>query len=68
MNGWMGRRLRIDLTENKVVIEKMSEEYLKKWIGGRGLNSEVLYSETWAGMDAFDPANPLCFGVGPLVG
>ncbi|WP_291300843.1 aldehyde ferredoxin oxidoreductase N-terminal domain-containing protein [Desulfosporosinus sp. BICA1-9] len=68
MNGWMGRRLRVDLTENKTVIEKLSPEYLKKWIGGRGLNSEVLYSETWAGMDPFDPANPLCFGVGALVG
>ena len=68
MHGWMGRRLRVDLTENRIVVEKMSNEYLKKWIGGRGLNSEVLYSETWAGLDPFDPANPLCFGVGPLVG
>lgn len=68
MHGWMGKRLRVDLTTGKAVVEKLSPEYLKKWIGGRGLNSEVVYNETWEGMDPYDPANPLCFGVGPLAG
>ncbi len=68
MHGWAGRRLRIDLTERKYEIEELSLDYLKKWIGGRGFNSEVVYHETWQGMDPFDPANPLCFGTGPLAG
>ncbi|MEW8959853.1 MAG: aldehyde ferredoxin oxidoreductase N-terminal domain-containing protein, partial [Moorella sp. (in: firmicutes)] len=68
MHGWAGRRLRIDLTEGKVQIENLTIDYLKKWIGGRGFNSEVVYHETWAGMDPFDPANPLCFATGPLAG
>lgn len=68
MHGWAGRRLRVDLTAGKFDIEELSPEYLKKWIGGRGFNSEVVYNETWAGMDPFDPANPLCFATGPLGG
>jgi len=68
MHGWMGQRLRVDLTNNKVEIEKLSPEYYRKWLGARGYNSEVVYHETWEGMDPFDPANPLCFAAGPLVG
>ena len=49
-------------------VEKLSLDYCKKWLGGRGMNSEVVYHETWAGMDPFDPANPLCFASGPLAG
>lgn len=60
--------MRVDLTERKFEIERLSPDYLRKWIGGRGFNSEVVYHETWAGMDPFDPANPLCFGTGPLAG
>jgi aldehyde:ferredoxin oxidoreductase len=68
MNGWAGKRIRADLTKKVIVVENLPLEYLRKWIGGRGLNSEVVYHETKAGMDPFDPANPLCFGVGPLSG
>jgi len=68
MHGWAGQRLRVDLTAGKVEIEKLTPQYLKKWIGGRGFNSDVVYHETWAGMDPFDPANPLCFATGPLAG
>ncbi len=68
MHGWAGKRLRVDLTEGKYEIEELKPEYLRKWIGGRGFNSEVVYHETFAGMDAFDPRNPLCFGTGPLAG
>lgn len=68
MNGCMGQRLRINLTNKTYKIEKLSEDYYKKWIGGRGTNSEVVYHETKQGMDPFDPENPLCFGAGPLVG
>jgi len=68
MNGWMGQRLRFDLTNNTYEIEKLSPEYYRKWMGARGFNSEVVYHETWEGMDALDPANPLCFAAGPLAG
>jgi aldehyde:ferredoxin oxidoreductase len=68
MNGWMGQRLRLNCTDRTYEIEKLSPEYYRKWLGGRGMNSDVVYHETWQGMDPFDPANPLCFGSGPLAG
>ena len=68
MHGWKGQRLRIDMTNQTYEIEKLPLEYYRKWIGGRGMNSEVVYHETWQGMDPYDPANPLCFGSGPLSG
>ncbi len=66
--GWQGKRLRIDLSKEKAVVEELPLGYLRKWIGGRGMGSEVVYHETWAGMDPLDPQNPLCFSAGPLVG
>lgn len=68
MNGWMGQRLRIDMTNSTYEIERLPEEYYRKWIGGRGFNSDVVYHETYRGMDPYDPDNPLCIACGPLGG
>ncbi len=68
MHGFMGRRLRLDMTRLTYEIEDLSSDYYRKWIGGRGMNSEVDYNETWQGMDPYDPANPLCFVCGALGG
>ncbi|MFY9399544.1 MAG: aldehyde ferredoxin oxidoreductase family protein [Desulfomonilia bacterium] len=67
-HGWRGQRLRLDMTNLTYEIEKLSPEYYRKWVGGRGFNSEVVYHETRAGMDPLDPDAPLCFGSGPLAG
>jgi len=68
MEGWAGKRIRVDLTSGKIAVEALPLDHLKKWIGARGLNSEVVFRESSQGMDPFSPDNPLCFGVGPLSG
>jgi aldehyde:ferredoxin oxidoreductase len=68
MHGWTGRRLRLDLTNRTYKIESLPLSYYEKWVGGRGMNSEVVYHETHQGMDPYDPDNPLCFVTGPLAG
>ena len=45
MYGWAGQRLRVDLTTGTITKEPLSYEYRRKWIGGRGFNSEVIYNE-----------------------
>jgi len=36
--GYMGKILRVNLTEEKISIEPLpSEDILRKWLGGRGL-------------------------------
>jgi len=66
--GYKGKILRIDLSKVVVREEALSRSLAKNYIGGRGLNSMILYDEVEPGTDAFDPDNPLIFGVGPLNG
>ncbi len=62
-----GTILRIDLGTGK--IEKQpTAAYADKWLGGRGLNSRILYEELQPGIDALSPENVLIFSVGPLGG
>ena len=68
MYGWAGQRLRVDLTTGAITKEPLSYEYRRKWIGGRGFNSEVMYNEVPADMDPFDPRARVCFGMGPVSG
>ena len=68
MHGWKGKRLRIDMTNRKASVETLTEDYFRKWIGGRGFNSDVVYHETRRGTGPLDPDNPLCFASGALCG
>jgi aldehyde:ferredoxin oxidoreductase len=68
MYGWAGQRLRVDLTKGAIIKEPLDYEYRRKWLGGRGFNSEVIYREVPPEVDAFDPENRVCFGVGPISG
>ena len=58
----------IDLTKEKVTIEKTPDSLKKKFLGGRGLNSYYLYKMITPGIDAFAPENVLIFGTGFLTG
>lgn len=64
--GWAGKILRVDLSRGKIIHEE-TEQYTK-FLGGRGINSWILYDKTKPGLDAFNPENPLIFGTGLLVG
>jgi len=62
------RILRIDLTDEKVSVEEKGEEYIYKFLGGRGINRWILLNEIDRGVGAFDPENKIVFGTGLLVG
>ena len=66
--GWKGKILRVDLAEKKVVKEALPEEWMRKYIGCRGINDIILYNEAGPNVHAFDPNNKLIFGTGPLDG
>ena len=66
--GWTGRRLVVDLTNQTLEVETLSEELLHKYVGGRGLNSLVLYKHIGFETDPLGPENVLVFGVGPVTG
>ena len=66
--GWKGTLLRVDLTQRTTVREKLPEEWMRKYIGCRGINDVILYNESGPEIHAFDPENILIFGTGPLDG
>lgn len=67
-SGYAGAILRIDLTKGNVKKQPLDRDMVKKFVGGRGINSKILYDETKPGMDPLGPGNPLIFGTGPLNG
>lgn len=68
MYGWTGRLLRIDLSEEKIREEKIPEEILRDYIGGRGLGVKLYYDSVSPKIDPFEEKNLLVFAVGPLTG
>jgi aldehyde:ferredoxin oxidoreductase len=68
MYGWAGQRLRVDLSSGKITKEPLTYEYRRKWLGGRGFNSDIIYNEVPPSLDPFHPNARVCFGVGPISG
>lgn len=66
MYGWMGKILRVDLTQGRVWREEIPREMLNIYLGGRGLGMRFLRDRHC--LDPFDPGMPLIFAVGPLCG
>lgn len=66
--GWMGKILRVDLSKGKIVKGPLPEELRYNFIGGRGINSKVLYDETGPETDPLGPENKLIIGTGPVTG
>lgn len=62
-----GRILRVNLSTGRVWTEE-TLPYVRNYIGGRGINARILFDEVKPGISAFDPANRLILGTGPLVG
>ena len=65
--GLAGQILRVDLSTGKIWAEE-TEKYAREYIGGRGINSLILFNEMGRETTWSDPENPLIFGVGALVG
>ncbi|MBI2875044.1 MAG: aldehyde ferredoxin oxidoreductase family protein [Firmicutes bacterium] len=68
INGWTGRRLWVDLTTGTVEPESYPDADRLAYLGGRGLNSKVLYDHFTPGSDPLGPDNILIFGSGPVNG
>ena len=68
MYGWAGKVLRVDLSGGRIEKEPLSDYLRLNFIGGRGINSRLLYDEVEAGIDPLGPENRLIVGVSPLSG
>ena len=68
MKGFTGKLLRVNLSNNKIAVENIPEEYLRDFLGGSGLAAKYLYEENDFGSDVFSESNKLFFSTGPLNG
>ncbi len=66
--GYMGKILRVDLTQGQITEETLDEDILKKYLGGVGIGAYYLYNEVAPGVEWSDPANCLILASGPLNG
>lgn len=68
MYGWVGKVLRVNLSNGKITTESLCPELARKFIGARGLGSKILSDEIDPKVDPLSPANKLLFVTGPLTG
>jgi aldehyde:ferredoxin oxidoreductase len=66
MNGWMGKILKIDLTDSKISSFE-TRPYAEKFLGGRGIGAALYWENVKPEIKAFDPENYLIFMTGPIV-
>ncbi|MFB6183404.1 MAG: aldehyde ferredoxin oxidoreductase family protein [Haloarculaceae archaeon] len=62
------RILRVDLAAERIESEPVPAEWLRRYLGGKGLGARYLYEEVPAGADPLGPDNALLFLLGPLSG
>ncbi|MCK5921506.1 MAG: aldehyde ferredoxin oxidoreductase family protein, partial [Methylococcales bacterium] len=68
MNGWYGKILRVDLTNETWKTETVDPQFAKDYIGGRGWAIKYLMDGMDPKADALSPENLLIFATGPLTG
>ena len=61
MYSYSGRILHVDATTQQTRVQEVSAEFLKKYLGGVGLATRLVYDNTPRGCDPLGPDNAMCF-------
>lgn len=68
MFGFMGKILRVNLTNGRITEEPLPERETRMFLGGSGLATKYLIEELAPGVDPLGPENKLIYMTGPLTG
>lgn len=68
MYGYMGKILRVNLTDRSYKVEDLDIEVAKKYLGSRGLGVKIMMDEVPAKVDPFSEENKLIVATGGLTG
>ena len=68
LKGYAGRILGIDLTRAEVCVKELTKDFARKYIGGRGFTSRILWDHVGPEIAAYGEKNRLVFATGPLSG
>jgi aldehyde:ferredoxin oxidoreductase len=66
--GFQGKILRVNLTSRKIIVEDLNEDWTKKFIGGRGYGTKIMYEEVDPKVDPLSEKNKVIIATGPLGG
>ncbi|OGP65270.1 MAG: hypothetical protein A2170_13845 [Deltaproteobacteria bacterium RBG_13_53_10] len=66
--GYMGRILKVDLTHRQISEEDWEDQALRKYIGGVGLGTKLLYEKVSPDVEWNSPANRMIWASGPFGG
>lgn len=67
-HGYTGSVLYVDLSNRTITKEPLDEGLIRKFIGGMGISSKLLFDNTTQNIDALSPENALCYGAPPFAG
>ncbi|RLG49080.1 MAG: aldehyde ferredoxin oxidoreductase [Thermoproteota archaeon] len=70
-NGYAGKFLEVDLTNEKILETRFDEEVLRQYIGGRALACKILWDRLgakWETVDPLGPENIFLALTGPMTG
>ena len=67
-NGYWGRILRVDLTNQKISVDEPDEKFYRAYLGGRGIIAHYLLKEVPPGCDPLGPENILVFAASVITG
>ena len=67
-HGYAGKTLSIDLTDNKIRINDVTETMKRVFIGGKGFDLWLLWNAVTENTRWNDPENAICISCGPLGG
>jgi aldehyde:ferredoxin oxidoreductase len=65
--GWCGKILNVDLSNSRIT-ERDTMDYADRFLGGRGIATQIYWEEVGPDVGAFDPENRLILMTGPLGG
>ncbi|MEM2546567.1 MAG: aldehyde ferredoxin oxidoreductase N-terminal domain-containing protein, partial [Candidatus Bathyarchaeia archaeon] len=68
MTGYVGKILRVDLTNQEAKTESLPRDLKEKYIGGSSLAAKIIYDEMSMNTGPFSPEALLVFATGPLTG
>jgi len=66
MSSYNGKLIRLNLTTGKSQVEEIPQQWLKDYIGGRGLGVKYLYEELKPGVEPLSADNKAIMMMGPL--
>lgn len=68
MNGWAGKLIRVNLSDETIKTELLNMQDAKLYVGGRGFGTKIYMDEADPKADPLSPENKMIFMTGPLTG